>query len=390
MCTVGMGVYYCTHDGGGDMGLFYRCADAFWQVAVEEPAWAAEFWFQREGTHAAEALPVALQQVASFKPEDAAHWRLLTLFYGVTGGSFWALALLYSAFALGGVWWLYRVLAQVFPRSAVPMGVLLLGWPLSTFWTSAFQKEAVAIGCLGLLLGGLIRLAQPRPWRWPWWAAVAIGAFGIWVLKPWVLYALLPGLILATSLGVWPGRTQLRVWQRLALGVGVLVVLGVVTQLAGRGVVNLLEYAYMVREYSLLEVLPVVKGPAATTYLPHAGPDAWQTFTALPRGLWLALSSPMPHQAFTSSGKATVAVNLAMGLLLVWAVVAVVRRPPRFRADLPTAVAVGLGLYSAIYLAMMGVAMPFVGTLVRYRSLAIPLVLVLVAVAIWERRPIKR
>lgn len=75
----------------------------------------------------------------------------------ITQGDYWALSLWLSTFSFLACWWLYSVITRVYPQIQQLLFICLFVNPSFIFWTSGVMKESLLVGCVficqAILLG---------------------------------------------------------------------------------------------------------------------------------------------------------------------------------------------------------------------------------------------
>ena len=114
----------------------------------------------------------------------------------VVGQDKLAVCVLFSTFSLVGQLGLYKVVREVTPTSEHMSGLITtLFVPSVVFWSSGIQKEAAAIGFLGILCWGAFSLTQRRLISGA--LQVTLSVIGLGTIKPYILF---PFVI---SVGAW-------------------------------------------------------------------------------------------------------------------------------------------------------------------------------------------
>ncbi len=114
----------------------------------------------------------------------------------IVGTTLFAASLIFSLYAyLGSAFFYTRIKPALLEHERIPVLKAMMFVPSVVFWSSGIVKEAVLLGSLGFLCGGLYRVLSER--RVSSLVFVAIGATGIGIVKP---YAIFP---LALAVAAW-------------------------------------------------------------------------------------------------------------------------------------------------------------------------------------------
>lgn len=128
--------------------------------------------------------------------------RFGVLFSFIFGNSYTAIAMCYSFFAFWGCWKAFTVFARLFPHLKKAMAVAFLFFPSVVYWGSAIMKDSVCLGCLGLFVYSFYWLFFQR--RNLWLNSISLLLWGtiMFITKPYLLMALIPGLSLWYLIGI--------------------------------------------------------------------------------------------------------------------------------------------------------------------------------------------
>jgi len=249
--------------------------------------------------------------------------------------------LLFSFPVFLGTTALFRVLRHHFPDSMLTaLSTYLL--PSVLFWTSCVHRE----GAIYMFLGFFLYSLDHRSWK-----SAVLYFLLISYFRSAVALTLIPALIMI--IWRWPSPTPRRKNLLLAAGLGLLLVL----VLAGPRLLKGLavqQQAFQILNGNSRINLPVLDGtPASLLHtLPAAMLNGW--------------FEPLP-----GTGGQIVYLLFSMELLLIWAVVvlSLLRRPTL------NSFSIGCIVFALLSMLLMGLIVPFVGAIVRYRSIYLPFIL---------------
>ena len=263
--------------------------------------------------------------------------------------------LLFSFPVFLGTTALFRVFRRHFPGSMLTaLSVYLL--PSALFWTSCIHREGALYMSLGFFFYSLDRLPTqnnlaPASAGWRPRLIALFWFLLVTYFRPAIALSLLPALA-----AWWWLSTPSRPLRRKALlATGALAL--TVILLAGPLLLRILAHrqqAFQILEGHSRIDLPVLDGSLAS--LIHTLP------AALLNG-WL---EPLP-----GAGGQKIYTIFSIELLVIWAIAifALLRRPPF------SPFSVGFGVFALLGMLLIGLIVPFVGAIVRYRSIFLPFLL---------------
>jgi hypothetical protein len=307
---------------------------------------------------------------------------LATFLAYFTGGSTYTMGLVVAVFGYFGKVALYRAFKASFPEELhlrLLIAVTLI--PSSIFWSSAFLKEAVAIGGLGYLVWGLVRLRSGV-------SVVALlqivlGATCVALVKAYILFP----TVLAASAGLYTlvsaGRGRL--FSPLSLIAAALLGLGGVA-LMGRlfpqfAVDNFAEWAAYYQGIG-----QVVEGGSTYSFGDPSEASFLGQLAFAPLALITALFRPFLFEARS----AQVGVNaLETGVLLVWWVRVLARGGVRqvVSAIFRYPMLVYSLTFTVFFAVAVGLTTTNLGTLSRYRMPLVPFLWALLLVTDYLTAP---
>ncbi|GAA3948088.1 hypothetical protein [Hymenobacter algoricola] len=324
-------------------------------------------------------------------PTDAYHYKRGTLvFHGfsnaffviklmsvlrlASNGSLFLEGLYLSLFNFVGCWQLVRSLSRVFPTA--PRGAPLMGWllwPTVVYWTAGLTKESLLVGSgawlLALVLPWLYGGEKPRPASVIGAVLLAVLHFKIRFFFALPLFAVLTGLA-AIRLAQHLGGARSRIMQTLVFA-GVL----------GGGIWLASEISPVFRfnkfSSQLIQIyydIQASTGNRPRIEYAHLAPTPESIARNTPKAIGSALARPWLGE---SARPLYVVAGLENALLLLIMAVAVVAQAQGRGGRLPFALVLALLVYCLSLAALMGLSTPNLGTLNRYRSSLLPVLLLL-------------
>lgn len=347
------------YQGGGDMGLYYLNGE-----------WIAD-WLQSNPDGLGEVLRLISGEIANIPFPVFGSGSSTGSMSGVAGllmlltqGSRYASNSIVAMFAYLGLvslYWAFRTI--IGPNKWAAIAALFM--PSVTFWTGGLQKEAIAVGGMGLAIAGFVALFTRRKNLRT--RGVLLLVFGSWVVltfKPYILVALFTA-IAALTIRRMGGRGYIQgTLSVLAAGVALFVITVVMPEYAPEQVLE--QTAQYQTSYSRMDA-------GSNIAFQSQGEKSVQGQLAnVPEALLSAFFRPFFFEiknlmmAFTA---------IEMTLLTFLAIQVLFRRG--IRSTVSEIVNNPVLLFCAVFIVLFGVAVglaaPNLGTLSRYRVPMMPM-----------------
>ncbi len=124
---------------------------------------------------------------------------IVTLF---GAGRFIPTTLTFSVIGFWGNWKLYQLFCEMYPKLKKQLFIAIFAIPSTAFWTSGIMKDTVTLSAVCWYLYGFYNLFIKRKFNWYYWVAIVSAVYIHLNVKPYVLYALLPGSLIWWSVSV--------------------------------------------------------------------------------------------------------------------------------------------------------------------------------------------
>lgn len=353
--------------GQGDVLAYYHQSIAMQHMLQHRPEhtgaylWA-ELQEEQQLNEAIAAQKSALPNTEPYlflinNPAGNRMTRLVWLLMWPAMNSFWAVNLLFTILAFAGSWLLYRAWCRLLPGAEKILALTILLVPSLLFWTSGMGKDAIVM--LGLGVGACLASLHGRWWLLP------LPLLAIVMLRPNVM---------PVAVMLW--LSQLALQRRDTSGgkhvprymyatLAVVVVAGLSILIWGSyGGFPLAQYPLILR-YTLLQPGPVPEGIAVLQLDVFVNEWAWY-LTQLPYALWGALVMPYPTQVDSPVQLAALLESWALlgSMLYLWYQAMHMRHEVPVRSRFVGIVLILAGLS---FMLSIGLCVPYVGTMVRYR-----------------------
>jgi hypothetical protein len=126
--------------------------------------------------------------------------RFITPICMLAGKSFLATSVLIGWVCYTGMWRMYLLFVEQFPTLKRELAFAILFAPSVVFWGSGILKDTITISCVGWYSYGVYRyFIQKRYSKVKYLVAVFVASYLLIAIKPYILFALLPGSILWLS-----------------------------------------------------------------------------------------------------------------------------------------------------------------------------------------------
>jgi len=341
----------------GDIVHYFQDSQVIYGTLAQNPAHFLEmtFGFSSSGQVPDHLLYIDDQLRLNWRTQEFLSVRINSLFNVFTFGHFYGNIVLLCLFSLMGLTWLHRVLAESFPRHAGVLAFAVFFMPSTLFWCSAIHKDAVTLFSLGALLYGTRQLVLNPRFRHM--ALFSFGAFLLWNCRSYMVLLLIPNLAMYTWCLRHPGPHFLRFTAMHLVLLGLLVPLSRLSP----------AFDVLGRLRAEQEFLLDLKG---NTHLPMRpiGDSAAELVANLPMALdhvWLQTFTNPPENGFqvVAAISGVLQVLLLLILLSGW----------RWRRSYAPVLAFCF-FFSLGVLLVVGLTVPALGAIVRYKSAMLPLV----------------
>ncbi len=122
--------------------------------------------------------------------------KLTSLFYLLSGGSYFVITILFSAFSFLGLWYAFLTFCKLYPKLSKPFFVAIYCVPTMTLWSSGLLKDTVTIGAIGFSVYSFYMLFMERRNYLFHFVFILINSWVIFSLKPYLIYVLYPSFLI--------------------------------------------------------------------------------------------------------------------------------------------------------------------------------------------------
>lgn len=352
--------FYPNH---GDIWDFFETGKQMKNVLLHAPE---TFMPQYFGSYQASLTGAALWNEISFRL--IAVINMVLNFFSFD--NFYVNSLLFSFLIFIGSIALYRVFIKAFHGQLVCALVTLI-LPSTLFFTACIHKDGVLYMLLGLFLWCWQKQLHSRfTVRGAITCALLFG--GILFTRVNLVFGLLPALIMWTL----TVKTTYKTWMNVVITTSLMLLLLFITGIVHPAYNFFTAISQRQHEFYYLQ-------GKSRIFIPLLQPNAWSFLQALPYAVINGFFQPLPGQ-----GGQVIYNSFSGELLLMWLII-IMALYYSIRHKTFGSIS-GFGwfclLLSAIQLLLIGYIVPFIGAIIRYRSLFLPF---LAAIALYQLRQTK-
>lgn len=197
---------YAFYYKDGDTGNYYRTGKALMELLLTRPADYFEIIF-------GDPHPNRMYYFYSNEYTFPVFWthdkyaffisKITSVITLLGAGRFIPTTLTFSIVGFWGNWKLFQMFCELYPHLKKQMFIAIFAVPSTAFWTSGIMKDTVTLSAVCWYLYGFYNLfIKKRWWIWYYWLSIASAIYIHLNVKPYVLYALLPGSLIWWSVSV--------------------------------------------------------------------------------------------------------------------------------------------------------------------------------------------
>ncbi|MBC3539936.1 hypothetical protein ACFSC6_04915 [Rufibacter sediminis] len=367
-----IGIIYRHYFSGGDTWEYHAQTIKVVQTSRQDPEqYLRLLVFNEKGE-----IPIGFSKWADYS-NSFFFIKLLSLFYFLTGNSYWFSGLYLSLFSFWGGWFLVAKVQTYYSRYGIAAAIAFLFFPSVVFWTSGVSKDSVFMGSLCLTVGLLLRLyksAKPTEGVTNFLLLLPC-VYLLWRIK-FFLAAVLLVLVGALLLAKWLARCIPLFRSASRQGLLWLGMLGIGAFVASfaHPTFNLNFFArHILWNYRNLTAKTDITKPHLE--FPDLQPDLFSVLFHAPEAVMQMLFRPYVWEAAPLFYKAVAVENLFLVLLVLITLIYLIRK--RKVPALPAFVAVLL-VFFCISAVLVTLPTPNLGSLHRYRAPLLPFLFLVV------------
>ncbi|HWY39036.1 MAG TPA: hypothetical protein VNY73_10790 [Bacteroidia bacterium] len=223
--AISLGLVYYFYYTGGDTTNYFETARAYVNLSVKNQADFFHGWLGDATGVDWEFFDSETGYPVYFHKDKHAFFvvRLLIPLTMIAFKSYFTCTVLVATITYSGVWKLYRVFVYEFPELKKEMAIAVLFIPSCIFWGSGILKDSFTLSAVGWYTYAFHSFFIRKKRNYMFLIEIFISAYILISIKPYILFALLPGSIIWLS-GQWIARIKNKTFK---------VILGPIFMIAG-------------------------------------------------------------------------------------------------------------------------------------------------------------
>jgi hypothetical protein len=197
---IGFGLIHTYYfEYGGDTKAYYHDMHLLTNFFYDEPLATVGYLFNRFNFMTNE-----INRLAFFQWDTREFFLVrIATFINILGmNNYWSTTVLFSVFSYIGTWQLYLVFAKRYPHLWKQLAWATLFLPSFIFWGSGIMKDTLGVGFLGVFLFSLSQIYSKRGGKFFHIILLSISAFVIFSVRAYILFGLVPAVLIWISLGI--------------------------------------------------------------------------------------------------------------------------------------------------------------------------------------------
>jgi hypothetical protein len=123
-------------------------------------------------------------------------WRAYSPFLFFTSNNFVASSVIAALISFSGLWKLYRVFCDIYPKLEKQFAIAILYFPSVLFWSGGILKDTLTLAAIGWIVYSFYFFAIKRRFKLRYILVIIVGSIVIINIKSYIFAALLPGLLI--------------------------------------------------------------------------------------------------------------------------------------------------------------------------------------------------
>lgn len=195
--AVALGMVYFFYYGGGDTTNYHATATTLVNVLYDNPSRFSYLYFDTPLT--SEYYLMNSSYSFTYWVNDPYAFFVAKCFVPILilcGKSYMASAIVVSTICYIGVWKLFIVFNREFPNLQKQFSWSILYIPSVVFWGSGLMKDSITFSATCFYVHGFYWFFTQRHFKIKYLLALGVGIYFLLSIKPYILFALMPGSIL--------------------------------------------------------------------------------------------------------------------------------------------------------------------------------------------------
>ena len=186
-------IYQFYYDGGDTFNYFTHGSRWIWEAFHEDVELGLKMLWANGGDRILNETYAYSSRIWYYRdPHSYMLVRIAAFFDLFTLHTYSATALFFAVFSFSGLWAMFEVVSSRYQQSANRVGLVILFIPSVIFWGSGILKDTITLGALGWLTWGLYRIIEMKYYRWIEILVIGFSSLVIYKIKSYVLISFLP------------------------------------------------------------------------------------------------------------------------------------------------------------------------------------------------------
>lgn len=172
LAGIGLGLVFLWHYKTGDTINYFKEASRYAALAHQDfLIYLKELWNDNASS---------FQSIYYHQPRALLMTKITSVFVLITGGNYWITSFYFSLFSFAGLWYLSAQIYKVY-RNKLAIVIALFLFPSLLFWTAGISKESITIASLSLCFGILFKYNTDR-------RSLRLGHLILFIISAWVTW----------------------------------------------------------------------------------------------------------------------------------------------------------------------------------------------------------
>ncbi len=194
--ALAVGFIYQFYYGGGDTFNYHTHGSRhIWEAFLDSPLLGIKLLFN-DGSDYTDVYRYASRIPFFVDPSSYAIVKIAAVFDLFTFSSYSSTAILFAVFSFVGMWMFFLVFYEKYPQLHRWLAVASFFIPSVFFWGSGLLKDTITLGCLGIATYGVNQIFVLRKGSFSRWLLLALGIYGLYSIKVYILLVFLPSIII--------------------------------------------------------------------------------------------------------------------------------------------------------------------------------------------------
>ncbi|MFY0651314.1 MAG: hypothetical protein JXQ96_04740 [Cyclobacteriaceae bacterium] len=192
--AIALGLIYQFYYGGGDTFTYFHLGSRYvWNAFLDSPSTAFQMIFG-DMTYTSENFEYA-SRIYTYG-DDASYFvvRVAGFLDLFTFSTYTATALLFATLSFSGIWMIFLVFYNFYPRLNKQIAIAVLFVPSVFFWGSGLMKDTLTLGALGWLFYGFAQVLIFRRNLIIGSILFLLGFYTLYTVKIYIIICFLPAL----------------------------------------------------------------------------------------------------------------------------------------------------------------------------------------------------